>query len=65
LVTAWAKIPALACPFERSDERPKIFMFAMSIGAFNPCDTFRVVSTFNETFDCLLDVDNPVFAVLF
>ena len=40
-------------------------MSAVSIGALHSCDTFRVVSTFNETFDRLLDTDDPVFAVFF
>ena len=40
-------------------------MSAVSTGALNPGDTFRVVSTINETFDRLLDVDDPVFAVFF
>ena len=39
-------------------------MSAGCIGTLNPGDTFRVVPTFNETFDCLLDVDNSVFTVL-
>ena len=64
LVTAWAQIPAFTCPFERSDERTEILMSAGCIGTLNPGDTFRVVPTFNETFDCLLDVDGPVFTVL-
>ena len=64
LVTGWAKIPACASPLERSDEWTEIFMAAVCIFAFNPCDTFRVVPTFNETFHCLLDVDDPVFAIL-
>ena len=57
LVTGWAEVPALAW------EGTEIFMAAVSIGTLNPCDTFRVVSTFNEPFDCLLDVDDPVFTV--
>jgi hypothetical protein len=40
-------------------------MFAVCIGALNPGDTFRVVSTFDETLDRFFYADNPVFAVLF
>jgi len=64
LVTAWAQIPALTSLLERSDERSEIFMSAVSTGALNPGDTFRVVSTFNETFDRLLDMDDPVLNLL-
>ena len=37
----------------------------MRVDALNTGNTFRVVSTFNETLDCLLDADDPVFTVPF
>ena len=39
LMTARAEIPAFAGHFERSDERAKIFMITVMVGAFDSCDT--------------------------
>jgi hypothetical protein len=58
LFTGWAKKPALA------REGTEIFMAAVCICIINTCNTFRIVPTFDETFHCLLDVDDPVFAIL-
>jgi hypothetical protein len=38
-------------------------MAAVCICAFNPCDTFRVVSTFKEFLYFLLDTYYSVFAI--
>jgi len=40
LIAAWTEVPALACPFERSDERPDVFVFTVVIRALDACNTF-------------------------